>query len=45
MKHPIFKIVIAIILGILILMLSGVTQMTISTKPGIGENFPFIVKS
>jgi len=44
MKHPFFRISIAIILGILVLMLSSAILMTISMKTSLIESFPIIEK-
>ncbi len=44
MKHPFFRISIAIILGVLVLMLSSAILMTVSMKTSLIESFPVIEK-
>lgn len=45
MKHPLIKILIAILLGILVLIFTSVIQMIISNKTSIGDNFPPLEKT
>ena len=45
MKHPLFRSVIAVFLGILVLLLSGLLMVTISESTGLFQRLPMVEKT